>query len=122
MKCYCYTKSVSRFRRLVEPDPPDNFLWCYSLGDKEDHLLDLEEERHSDVFPGVAEVESADYHDQTESDLLAVLGPKKVGIPAWHPDQRETTTVRAGPLHRARPHTLRADVRSGREPYCRTLY
>lgn len=81
-KFYCYTKSISRFRRLVEPDPPDNFLWCYSLGGKEDHLLDLEEERHADVFPGVAEVESAGYHDQTESDLLAVLGPKKVGIPA----------------------------------------
>jgi hypothetical protein len=23
---------VDRFRRLVEPDPPGNFLWCYSHG------------------------------------------------------------------------------------------
>ncbi|MGW4890766.1 GP88 family protein [Kitasatospora sp. NPDC004240] len=82
VKFYCYTKSVSRFRRLVEPDPPGNFLWCYSLGGKEDHLLDLETERHAEVFPGVAELEAAGYHDQTESDLRAVLGPEKVGIPA----------------------------------------
>ncbi len=82
VKFYCYTKSVSRFRRLVEPDPPDNFLWCYSLGGREDHLLDLDNERHAEVFPGVAELEAAGYHDQTESDLLAVLGPAKVGIPA----------------------------------------
>ncbi|MFZ3491621.1 GP88 family protein, partial [Streptomyces sp. 5.8] len=28
---YCYTKAVSRFQRLVVPNPPENFLWCYSL-------------------------------------------------------------------------------------------
>jgi hypothetical protein len=27
---YCSTKSMTRFRRLVESDPPDNLLWCYS--------------------------------------------------------------------------------------------
>src|SRR5690606_4735345 len=32
VRFYCYTKAVSRFRRLVEPDPPPNFLWVYSLG------------------------------------------------------------------------------------------
>ena len=26
---YAYTKEVSRFRALVEPDPPPNFLWVY---------------------------------------------------------------------------------------------
>lgn len=29
---YAYTKEVSRFRTLVEPDPPPNFLWVYSYG------------------------------------------------------------------------------------------
>jgi hypothetical protein len=29
---YAYTKEVDRFRRLVEPDPPPNFLWVYSYG------------------------------------------------------------------------------------------
>lgn len=82
VRFYCYTKSVDRFRRLVEPDPPANFLWCYSLGGTQDHLLDLEKERHAEVFPGTEELEEAGYSDQTESDLLAVLGPERVGIPA----------------------------------------
>jgi hypothetical protein len=29
---YAYTKEVDRFRRLVESDPPANFLWVYSYG------------------------------------------------------------------------------------------
>jgi hypothetical protein len=82
VRFYCCTKAVGRFRRLVEPDPPGNFLWCYSLGGKEDHLLDPEAERHAEVFPGTGELKAAGYSDQTESDLLAVLGPKRVGIPA----------------------------------------
>ncbi|MGW1616034.1 GP88 family protein [Streptomyces sp. NPDC002285] len=80
---YCYTKSISRFRRLVEPNPPGNFLWCYSLGGKEDYLIDLETDRHADVFPGIEELEAAGYTDQTDSDLLSVLSESpKVGIPA----------------------------------------
>jgi hypothetical protein len=74
---------VSRFRRLVEPNPPKNFLWCYSLGGREDYLLDLKADRHADVFPGVAELEEAGYTDQTESDLLSVLSDSHmVGIPS----------------------------------------
>ncbi|NUU20936.1 MAG: hypothetical protein HOV68_05380 [Streptomycetaceae bacterium] len=79
---YCYTKAVSRFRRLVEPDPPTNFKWCYSLGGREDHLIDLDNQRHADVFPDAAAVLEAGYADQSESDLLSVLGPARVGIPA----------------------------------------
>jgi hypothetical protein len=49
---------------------------------KEDHLLDPEAERHAEVFPGTGELKAAGYSDQTESDPLAVLGPKRAGIPA----------------------------------------
>lgn len=79
---YCYTKAVDRFRRLVEPDPPVNFRWVYSLGGTEDHLVDREQDRHADVFPDAEAIEQAGYADQSASDLLAVLGPRKVGIPA----------------------------------------
>jgi hypothetical protein len=79
---YAYTKSVDRFRRRVEPDPPANFLWVYSLGGKEDHLIDLEHDRHADVFTDDAAMAAAGYSSQEESDLLAVYGPPKVGIPA----------------------------------------
>ena len=41
---YAYTKEVSRMRRVAS-DAPDNFLVCFSLGGREDHLLDLTEGR-----------------------------------------------------------------------------
>jgi hypothetical protein len=79
---YCYTKEVDRFRRLVEPDPPQNFLWVYSYGGIQDETLDLETDRVADVFPDEAAIETAGWSSQEESDLLAVLGPRLVGIPA----------------------------------------
>ncbi|MCG7524014.1 hypothetical protein MHW47_06100 [Streptomyces sp. OfavH-34-F] len=83
VRFYCYTKEISRFKRLVEPVAPGNFLWCYSLGGREDHLIDRERERHADVFPDAEAVAAAGYSDQTESDLLSVLSESPlVGIPA----------------------------------------
>lgn len=40
---YAYTKEVSRWRRVVGDDGPRNLLAVFSLGGKEDHLLDLSE-------------------------------------------------------------------------------
>ncbi|MFF2378406.1 hypothetical protein ACFVUW_28855 [Streptomyces xiamenensis] len=83
VRFYCYTKEISRFKRLVEPTNPENFLWCYSLGGREDYLINRERERHADVFPDVGALTAAGYSDQTESDLLSVLSESPlVGIPA----------------------------------------
>lgn len=79
---YAYTKEVSMFRRLVEPDPPPNFLWVYSYGGTQDHLLDPHVDRVADVFPDEQAITAAGWSSQEASDLLAVLGPKLVGIPA----------------------------------------
>ncbi|CAL9611971.1 hypothetical protein SUDANB1_05645 [Streptomyces sp. enrichment culture] len=79
---YCYTKEVSRFRRLVEPAPPRNFRWVYSYGGREDHLLDPARDRIADVFPDDESIRAAGWHNQDASDLLAVLGPAPVGIPS----------------------------------------
>lgn len=80
---YAYTKEVPRFRTLVEGNAPVNFRCLYSLGGKFDHLLDLDRDRHADVFPDMETLEDAGYIDQTESDLLCVLAPTtRVGIPA----------------------------------------
>ncbi|MDQ0772882.1 hypothetical protein QF026_001348 [Streptomyces aurantiacus] len=79
---YAYTKEVARFRALVEPDPPENFLWVYSFGGTQDALLDIERDRVADVFPDEAAIDAAGWHSQEASDLLAVLGPRLVGIPA----------------------------------------
>lgn len=79
---YAYTKEIERFKRLVEPDRPENFLFVYSFGGREDHLIDVEHDRVADVFPDEDAIEAAGWSSQEASDLLAVLGPRLVGIPA----------------------------------------
>ncbi len=79
---YAYTKSVDRFRRLVEPDPPANFLWCYSFGGREDNLLDPTTDRVADVFPTEESIAKAGWHSQLGNDLLSVIGPAPVGMSA----------------------------------------
>ncbi|MGW5722820.1 GP88 family protein [Amycolatopsis sp. NPDC003865] len=79
---YAYTKEVSRFRSLVEPDPPANFLWVYSYGGKQDAALNPAVDRVADVFPDEAAIVEAGWASQEASDLLAVLGPQLVGVPA----------------------------------------
>jgi hypothetical protein len=79
---YAYTKEVAMFRRLVEPAPPGNFWWVYSLGGIQDADLNPDVDRVADVFPTEEAIDAAGWHSQTESDLLAVTGPALVGIPA----------------------------------------
>ncbi len=78
---YCYTKEVSRFRRLVKHCAPGNFWWVYSYGGREDGLLH-DGDRVADVFPSEEAIAAAGWNSQDASDLLAVLGPAPVGIPA----------------------------------------
>lgn len=79
---YCYTKEVSMFKRVVEYDCPKNFRYLYSLGGREDYLIDLELDRHADVFPDDAAILEAGYANQDASDLLAItLTSNKIGIP-----------------------------------------
>lgn len=80
---YAYTKEVTRMRRVAAGSAPANFLWCYSMGGKEDHLLDLDVDRHADVFPDEAAIEAAGYENQDDHDLLCVVSANhRVGIPA----------------------------------------
>lgn len=80
---YCYTKRVSMFKAVVEEHAPDNFLWCYSTGGREDGLIDRERDYHADVFPNDAAIEEAGYYNQDAHDLLCVVAPtNRIGIPA----------------------------------------
>ena len=80
---YAYTKEVKRFKRLVEGKAPENFRWLYSLGGKQDHLIDRVNDRHAEVFPSEAALEEAGYFNQEESDLLAIYAPtNRIGIVA----------------------------------------
>lgn len=67
---YAYTKEVSRSRRLEWLIPP-NMVLIYSLGGKEDHLIDLARERHNDVFPSIEALEAAGYTCASEDDNVA---------------------------------------------------
>jgi hypothetical protein len=76
---YAYTKEVALLRTV---DLPDNFLIIFSMGGKQDHLIDPDADRHADVFPDLQAIEDAGYMTQHQSDLLAVLLPTtRVGIP-----------------------------------------
>jgi hypothetical protein len=80
---YCYTKEVAMFKEIVEPNCPDNFKYLYSMGGKQDHLIDKEKDRHAEVFPDDAAILDAGYENQDASDLLAITLPTvKIGIPA----------------------------------------
>jgi len=77
-----YTKELSRLRTLVEPDPPPNFLWVYSYGGTQDAALNPAVDRVADVFPDESAIAEAGWASQEANDLLAVLSPRLVGVPA----------------------------------------
>lgn len=77
---YCYTKEVTLFKKQ---EFPSNFKYLFSMGGKEDHLIDLENDRHAEVFKDDAAILDAGYGNQDASDLLAITLPtNKIGIPA----------------------------------------
>lgn len=79
---YCYTKEVSMFKRVLANGCPSNFKYLFSMGGREDHLIDKENDRHAEVFPDDAAILDAGYMNQDASDLLAITLPtNKIGIP-----------------------------------------
>lgn len=75
---YTYTKEVSMFKRL---NVPMNFIVIYSLGGREDHLIDKEKDRHSEVFADMESMIAAGYYDIAEDDKQAAINPNhKVGL------------------------------------------
>lgn len=85
VRFYCYTREVARFRRVVEAQSgvcPENFMYVFSLGGREDHLLDLSVDRHADVFPSEESAAAAGYWSQTADDRLCVTAPtNRVAVP-----------------------------------------
>ena len=75
---YAYTKEVSmvKARQL-----PGNFVIIFSMGGRQDRLIDVDTDRHADVFPTLEALLEAGYTDQEDSDILAATMPNnKVGI------------------------------------------
>jgi hypothetical protein len=56
--------------------------WLENLGGTQDAALNPAVDRVADVFPDEAAIAKAGWASQDASDLLAVLGPRLVGVPA----------------------------------------
>lgn len=79
---YTYTKEVL-LMQSSQPRIPANFRYVFSIGGKQDHLIDRDKERHADIFPTAQHLEEAGYFNQGDNDLLAVCAPSnKIGIVA----------------------------------------
>jgi hypothetical protein len=77
VKFYAYTKMVEMFKgRFL----PSNFTLIFSLGGKQDALIDQNTDRHSRVFETVNELESAGYVNASHDDMLALTQNGKVGL------------------------------------------
>lgn len=69
---YAYTKMVSLVKGVRDRfGLPENFIYIFSYGGKEDHLIDPAVDRHSFVFKDYDAFES-DYADASENDLVAI--------------------------------------------------
>jgi hypothetical protein len=77
VKFYAYTKMVEMFKgRFL----PSNFTLIFSLGGKQDALIDQVTDRHSRVFETVEELELAGYVNASHDDMLALTQNGKVGL------------------------------------------
>lgn len=81
VRFYAYTKSHSfiRGKFLI----PENFDLIYSLGSKNDELINQETERHSKIFYSMEEMSAAGYTDASYLDLNATkwfTGNNKIGL------------------------------------------
>jgi hypothetical protein len=80
VRFYAYTKSHSFIRGI---NLPDNVDLIFSLGSKNDELIDVENERHSKIFYSVDEMQSSGYSDASYLDLNATkwyTTNKKIGL------------------------------------------
>ena len=81
---YAYTKQVSWLKNAKnEGIIPRNFVYIFSMGGREDHLIDINDDRHDDIFPDEESLANSGYQNQEKSDLMAALLPtNKIGIVA----------------------------------------
>lgn len=75
---YAYTKRVSMTKNFFKVMPRlNNLTLIYSFGGTEDHLIDIENDRHSMVF---SKEIPADYIDASHDDHMALTNNKKIGL------------------------------------------
>lgn len=81
---YAYTKQVSFFKTEIGLDAlATNFTLIFSLGGKQDHLIDLSTDRHSRVFETTKALKAAKYSDTSNDDMIALGKNFRIGL-AYH--------------------------------------
>lgn len=81
VRFYAYTKSHSFIRGNF--NLPENFDLIFSLGSKNDELINQETERHSKIFYSMDEMNAAGYTDASYLDLYATkwfTANNKIGL------------------------------------------
>jgi hypothetical protein len=80
---YAYTKEIKMFRSTPQVDETINFRFLFSTGGLQDDLINVDTDRHADVFASREAMQRANYFSQDDNDLLAIALPTtKVGITA----------------------------------------
>ena len=75
---YAYTKQVKMFKTL---NIPKNFHLIFSMGGKQDALIDVNSDVHSRVFETNEALEAAGYTNGTDDDLVAgLVKSHKIGL------------------------------------------
>lgn len=80
---YAYTKSVELFKNLeyVYNGLPSNFRVIYSIGGKQDDLIDLDHDRHAKIFDNLTDLENMGYVDCSKSDYItATTKSLRIGL------------------------------------------
>lgn len=78
---YAYTKEVELFKHTLADKVPANFITIFSYGGKQDHLIDKDNDRHSDVFPDYDDMIKQGYNDIGDDDKQSAINEnKKVGL------------------------------------------
>ena len=92
VKFYAYTKMISLFKKYQANNLlPINFTIIYSLGGKEDHLIDQNIDRHSKVFNNLTDLENQGYIDTSKDDTKALGINNKIGL-VYHGNKKYSNT------------------------------
>lgn len=77
---YAYTKQVKLLKDNWK-NKPANLTIIFSLGGKQDHLIDQNVDRHSKIFNSLDELKNAGYLDTSDNDSNAVSKlTNKIGL------------------------------------------
>lgn len=77
VKFYAYTKMVELIKKTTLPD---NFTVIFSLGGKQDNLIDRNTDRHSRVFSSLEELQALGYVNTSHDDTMALGDNPKIGL------------------------------------------